>query len=90
MITLYNLCPAGQWEYSASWDDSVLEDSDTERMNDREDVSAGLMMKWEYRVKWYGETEEQAKKILEENKPTSDDAILGFGTEPTAGAGAAK
>ena len=25
------------------------------------------MKAWEYRVKWYGETEEEAKAILEEN-----------------------
>lgn len=87
MISLYNLCPAGGWEYSASWDDSILEDSGTERMHDREDVAAGLMAAWEYRVKWYGETEEQAKKILVEMKSKSDDDIMGFNTEPQLGDG---
>ena len=27
-------------------------------------VSAGIMLEWEWRVKWLGETESQAKEIL--------------------------
>ena len=27
-------------------------------------VSMGIMAAWEYRVKWYGETEEQAKAMV--------------------------
>lgn len=44
--------------------DSIVEDDGTERDKDKADVKDGLMMAWEYRVKWYGETEEQAKAIL--------------------------
>lgn len=88
MISLYKLCPEGDWSFCAYWDDSIIEDSDSERMNDREDVSSGLMMEWEYRVKWYGETEEQAKKVLSEKNKQDDNAIMGFGnTEPAANAG---
>ena len=31
---------------------------------DKEDVAAGIMQHWEYRVKWYGEDEEKAKEMV--------------------------
>ena len=40
-------------------------------MKDLNDVNAGLMAKWEYRVKWYGEDDESAKKHIEEMNSTS-------------------
>ncbi len=44
--------------------DGVIE-SDTEKRNqDRQDVKDGFMSKLEYRMKWYGETEEEAEKSL--------------------------
>ncbi len=48
------------------FDKSVIIDEAAERLQDRQDVRDGLMAKWEYRVKWYGETEEEAKKIIAE------------------------
>lgn len=60
------------------FDQSPLVDENAERQRDKDDVSAGLMQKWEYRVKWYGETEEEAKKILADGEPT-DDELMGFG-----------
>lgn len=33
-----------------------------------QEVRDGLMQKWEYRVKWYGETEQEAKKVLSEDE----------------------
>ena len=65
--TLYNLAPAGDYEVTYSWGDSVLDDSDAkekERANDRQDVSMGVMNDWEYRAKWYNEDEATAKKML--------------------------
>lgn len=41
--------------------DGILEDDGVVRAQDRADVASGLMSKWEYRVKWYGETEVEAK-----------------------------
>ena len=35
------------------------------------------MQKWEYRVKWYGESEEEAKARLADGEPT-DDELMGF------------
>ena len=60
------------------FDQSPLVDENAERQRDKDDVTAGLMQKWEYRVKWYGETEEEATKILADGEPT-DDELMGFG-----------
>lgn len=48
------------------FDDSIIEDKTTERQQDRQDVSMGVMRHEEYRAKWYGETEEEARKHLPE------------------------
>ena len=40
-------------------------ENETAKASDRQDVQNGLMLPWEYRVKYYGETEEDAKAILE-------------------------
>lgn len=53
-------------EITISFDDSIIEDKDSERKNDRQDVSMGVMGLAEYRVKWYGETPEEAQKNLPE------------------------
>ena len=64
-ITIYNLAPAGDYEVSYIWDDSIVVDTEKERQTDRADVSMGAMQLWEYRMKWYGETEEQAKAAVQ-------------------------
>lgn len=46
------------------FDDSIIEDKTTERSNDRQDLAAGIMNDWEYRMKWYNEDEDTAKKML--------------------------
>lgn len=51
--------------------DGVVEDDSAKREADRQDVNDGLMSKVEYRMKWYGETEDEATKALERiNAPT--------------------
>ena len=50
-------------EIAVVFDDSVIEDTAAERKQDLEDVAAGLMQPWEYRVKWYGEDEKTAKSM---------------------------
>lgn len=54
-------------EIAIDFDDSIIEDKDSERTSDRADVAMGAMSLVEYRMKWYGETEEQAKKKVVEN-----------------------
>lgn len=55
------LAPEGEYEVTADWDDSVTTDAETKRKRDLEDVAAGIMSPWEYRMKHYGEDEETAK-----------------------------
>lgn len=55
-------------DITIAFDDSIIEDKATERKEDRQDVSMGVMRHEEYRAKWYGETEEEAlKNLLEQN-----------------------
>lgn len=77
IATLYNLAPAGDYEVSCKWDDSVVTDADTERMRDLQEIRDGIMQKWEYRVKWYGEDAETAKRMAQ-SADESDDEIMGF------------
>lgn len=58
------------------FDQSPLIDENAERARDREDIAAGLMMPWEYRVKWYGNTEDEAKAIIDGIE--SDDELPDF------------
>lgn len=48
------------------FDDSIIEDKETQKMTDRQDVNLGVMSKAEYRAKWYNEDEETAKQKLAE------------------------
>lgn len=50
---------------TVNFDDSVITDSASERAQDLQDVASGIMKPWEYRVKWYGDSEEDAKAITE-------------------------
>lgn len=52
-------------EITIDFDDSIIEDKAAERQTDRADVSMGAMPLWQYRMKWYGETEEQAKAAVQ-------------------------
>ena len=60
------LAPAGECEITTNWDDSVVIDAETKRQHDLEDVAAGIMAPWEYRMKHYGEDEETAKSRVPE------------------------
>lgn len=58
------------------WDDSLLKDPELEKTSDLQAVAQGIMTAWEFRVKWMGDTEEEAKRILSEekaNNPTIED-----------------
>jgi len=58
------LAPVGGYEVTGSFDDSLVVDAKTEKEQDRTDVASGIMLPWEYRVKWYGETEAIARQML--------------------------
>lgn len=53
-------------EITIDFDDSIIEDKAAERQADRADVSMGAMPLYQYRMKWYGETEEQAKAAVQQ------------------------
>ena len=53
-------------EITIEFDDSIIEDKETERKRDLQDMSVGIMSHAEYRAKWYGETKEEAEKNLPE------------------------
>ena len=75
--TLYTLAPEGEYDLQFVWDDSVIVDAETERQHDLDEVNAGIMQKWEYRKKWYGEDDATAKSMIV--KEQSDDELMGFG-----------
>ncbi len=49
---------------SVIFDDGVIEDKTKIRAQDRLDMEKGIMKKWEYRMKYYGEQEELAKSLV--------------------------
>ena len=53
-------------EVNIDFDDSIIQDKETERQTDKGDVAMGVMSHWEYRMKWYGETEEEARAMIPE------------------------
>lgn len=61
---------------TVQFDDSYIIDKESERLRDMQEISAGIMQKWEYRVKWYGEDEKTAKTMTE-----SRDISLNLGDE---------
>ena len=61
---IFGLLGVQSEEVTIQFDDSIIEDKDTERKRDLVDVDRGIMSKVEYRAKWYGETEEKAREII--------------------------
>lgn len=47
-----------------NFEDGFVIDDETRREQDRQDVREGLKNAWEYRVKWYGETAEEAQAAI--------------------------
>jgi A118 family predicted phage portal protein len=76
LTTLYKLAPAGKCETSFKWDDSIIVNAELERQQDLQEIRDGIMQKWEYRKKWYGEDEETAKKMVAQEP--ADDDLMGF------------
>ena len=67
ILRLANVLGAGldeNTEVKIDFDDSIIEDKQSERNTDKADVSMGAMQLWEYRAKWYAETEQQAKAAI--------------------------
>ena len=60
--SLYALAPAGKFEVALHFGDSIATDTAAEREAMRQDCLNGAAAWWEYRMKFYGESEEVAKK----------------------------
>ncbi len=64
-------------EIDIDFDRSVIIDDTAERLQDLQEVRDGVKAPWEFRVKYYGETEEEAKRILDEMNG-GEEVDLGF------------
>lgn len=65
-LAFYNGKTRSGYEFVCTFKDSILVDEETERQQDRQDVSMGAMPLWQYRMKWYGESEEEARKAVQQ------------------------
>lgn len=74
-LAFYNAMYTTNYEFTCTFKDSILTDEDTERNQDRQDVSMGAMKLEEYRAKWYGEDIETAKKNLPEQTSVIIDGL---------------
>lgn len=63
-LAFYNLLTTSGYTFVCDFKDSILTDEQTERTQDIQDLSLGIMKPEEYRAKWYGEDEKTAKKNL--------------------------
>lgn len=70
-IAFYNSLATIDYDFICDFKDSILTDEETERKQDKEDLSLGILSPAEYRSKWYGESLEEAQK----NLPQQSDVI---------------
>ena len=63
-LAFYNGSYVSGVEFTCEFNDSILTDEESERQQDRQDVSMGAMSLLEYRMKWYNEDETTAKKMV--------------------------
>lgn len=62
---------------TVNFEDSYIIDKESERIRAMQEVSAGLMPAWEYRMRYFGEDEKTAKEKV--GVQLTDDEIMGFG-----------
>lgn len=63
-LAFYNEQYNSDFIFNCTFHDSILTDEETERNQDRIDMSNGIMSRIEYRMKWYNEDEATAKKNI--------------------------
>ena len=76
LVNEYTLDTMDASDIVIMFDDSIIEDKDSQKTSDRTDVANGVMSKVEYRMKWYGEDEDTATKNLEKFSLNDLDARL--------------
>lgn len=74
-LAFYNGSYNSGVELTCTFNDSILTDEETERAQDRQDVSMGVMSLAEYRAKWYNEDIDTAQANLPEQNTVIDDSV---------------
>lgn len=64
--TFMDVSLTDEGKVSVEFDDSIVEDTDTEKANDQAEVAQGLMPKYRYIMKWQGLSEEEARQWVAE------------------------
>ena len=72
---VYDTIPAGELHMHFAWDDSIIVDKEQERQTARADIAMGAMSVIEYRMRYYGENEEEASAAIAKIS-TSDDGVM--------------
>lgn len=60
-------------EISIDFDDSIIEDKQSDFSRDMQLLNAGIMNDWEFRAKWMNEDDETAKKMLPKMEDMTDE-----------------
>ncbi len=63
------------------FDDSIIESKEQNRLQDRQDVAMDAQSLVEYRMNWYGEDEQTARRKIEEIRKNNNEKELKFGDE---------
>lgn len=66
-------------QVTINFDDSIIEDTAAEKQQFLQEIRDGIRQRWEYRVRFFGETEEEAKANVTESQ--SNNMLMGFGDE---------
>lgn len=74
--TLYKIVPEADYEVSFEWDDSILVDTSEEMSKRVTLIANGIYSKTEFRMWYFGETEEQAKQALKIIEDENKKAIM--------------
>lgn len=63
-LAFYNSMATSNYKFVCDFKDSILTDEETERKQDIQDLSLGILNSWEYRSKWYSEDKNTAMNNL--------------------------
>lgn len=69
-LAFYNSMATSNYEVMCDFKDSILNDEDTQRQRDIQDLNLGIIRPEEYRAKWHNETIEQALENLPQSAET--------------------
>lgn len=63
--SIADLLHLGTVKASVTFDDSIISDTDSDKMTFLQEIRDGVRQKWEYRVKFFGEDTETAKAMID-------------------------